>query len=194
MHTNGVTCLDCHQPHSAKTILPGNMLCLRCHNGSYTNAPIIDPVGHSHHKVFGYDTNGVLTNVDLTAYHPKQILETGGECVNCHMPQTIYMQRHSRHDHGFTIPDPLLTKEFDIPNACNRCHTDKDVDWSMTAVERWFGKRMERPTRQRAMDRSARSGDPAAREPLLSILATGENPYWQAVAAGLLNSGLAPPR
>ncbi len=34
MHTNGVTCMDCHQPHSAKTILPGNLLCLRCHNGS----------------------------------------------------------------------------------------------------------------------------------------------------------------
>ena len=34
------------------------------------------------------------------------------------MPVTTYMQRHPRHDHGFTIPDPLLTKQFGTPNAC----------------------------------------------------------------------------
>ncbi len=50
MHDRGVTCTDCHQPHSAKPLFPGNFLCLRCHNGSYTNAPVIDPVAHSHHQ------------------------------------------------------------------------------------------------------------------------------------------------
>ena len=29
MHLRGVSCLDCHQPHSGKTLLPGNWLCLR---------------------------------------------------------------------------------------------------------------------------------------------------------------------
>ena len=104
MHFRGVKCQDCHNPHSGKTILPGNWLCMRCHDGTYTNAPVIDPVSHSHHKVFGYSTNGVLTNTDLMTYKPREIKETGGECVNCHMPQTAYMQRHWRHDHGFTIP------------------------------------------------------------------------------------------
>jgi tetratricopeptide (TPR) repeat protein len=189
MHDKGVTCLDCHQVHSAKTILPGNWLCLRCHNGSYSNAPIIDPLAHSHHKVFGYSASGLQTNLDLSAYDSSQINETGGECVNCHMPQTTYMQRHRRHDHGFTIPDPLLTKQFGIPNACNRCHADKDVAWSLAAVEKWYGPRMERPTRYRAQSIArARSGDPAAREALLSLLATNDHPYWQAVAVGLLES------
>ena len=41
MHARGVICLDCHNAHSAKTILPGNWLCMRCHNGSYTNAPVM---------------------------------------------------------------------------------------------------------------------------------------------------------
>ena len=58
----------------------------------------------------------------------------GDVCVDCHMPTTIYMQRHVRHDHGFTIPDPRLTKELGIPNACNRCHTDKTADWSLDAL------------------------------------------------------------
>ena len=194
MHFRGVYCLDCHNPHSAKTILPGNWLCLRCHNGTYTNAPLIEPVSHSHHKVFGYNTNGVLVNTDLMAYKPRDIQETGGECVNCHMPQTVYMQRHWRHDHGFTIPDPLLTKQAGIPNACNRCHQDKDADWALKYCEEWYGPKMDRPSRHRTqVIAAARRGEVAARSGLLGLLATNEIPYWRAVAAGLLESWAGEP-
>jgi tetratricopeptide (TPR) repeat protein len=187
MHFRGVSCLDCHNPHTAKALLPGNWLCLRCHDGSYSNAPAINPVTHSHHRVYGWDTNGRPVNLDLKGYDPKRIQETGGECVNCHMPQTPYMQRHWRHDHGFTIPDPLLTKQFGIPNACNRCHQDKDAAWALGQVEQWYGPRMERPTRVRAQWLArARAGDPAAREPLLRLLASEEIPYWRAAAVNLL--------
>ena len=195
MHARGVYCLDCHNPHSMKTLLPGNWLCLRCHNGTYTNAPVIDPVAHSHHKVFGYNTNGELVNSDLTAYKPREIKETGGECVNCHMPQTVYMQRHWRHDHGFTIPDPLLTKQYGIPNACNRCHADKSTDWALDMCEKWYGQKMERPTRQRAqVIAQARRGDPSARQPLLALLAGDEQPYWKAAAVSLLSQWVGEPK
>jgi len=194
MHQRGVTCLDCHEAHSAKTRLPGNFLCLRCHNGSDTNAPVINPVTHSFHKVFGFDTNGVLVNNDLTGYKTKEIKETGGECVNCHMPQTTYMQRHRRHDHGFTIPDPLLTKKFNIPNACNRCHQDKSVDWALEHSEKWYGAKMNRPTRARAeWIARAQQGDPAARDGLLDMLKREESPYWQATLLGLLGSWVTQP-
>jgi len=187
MFHKGVRCVDCHDVHTMKTRLPGNFLCLSCHGPGATNAPVINPVTHSRHKVFGYDTNGVLVNADLNAYKPGLIKETGGECVNCHMPQTPYMQRHWRHDHGFTIPDPLLTKQFGIPNACNRCHQDKSTDWSLQYVEQWYGTNMNRPYRQRAQTVArARQGDPSTRDPLLKQLATDEIPYWQAVAANLL--------
>jgi tetratricopeptide (TPR) repeat protein len=187
MFHKGVRCVDCHDVHTMKTRLPGNFLCLSCHGPGATNAPVINPVTHSRHKVFGYDTNGVLVNADLSAYRPSLIKETGGECVNCHMPQTPYMQRHWRHDHGFTIPDPLLTKQFGIPNACNRCHQDKDTDWSLRYVEEWYGDKMNRPYRQRAqVIARARLGDDTALSPLLDLLNTNDIPYWQAVAANLL--------
>jgi tetratricopeptide (TPR) repeat protein len=103
------------------------------------------------------------------------------------MPQTTYMQRHGRHDHGFTTPDPMLTKEHGVPDACNRCHTDKDADWSMAATEKWYGKKMNRPARERARwIAKARKGDDAARGPLTRELAEGKHPFWQAVAAGVL--------
>jgi tetratricopeptide (TPR) repeat protein len=194
MHARGVYCLDCHNPHSMKTLLPGNWLCLRCHSGSYTNAPVIDPVAHSHHKVFGYSPEGRLVNSDLTTYKPRELKETGGECVNCHMPQTVYMQRHWRHDHGFTIPDPLLTKEYGIPNACNRCHADKSTQWALDYCVKWYGPKMERPTRQRAQAiAKARRGDASARQPLLDALAGNDSPYWKAAAANLLGQWVGEP-
>lgn len=189
MYNHGVRCIDCHDFHTAKVRLPGNMMCLSCHADvpGQTNAPAINPATHSHHKVFGFDTNGVMSRFDLTTYNPATIKETGGECVNCHMPQTYYMQRHGRHDHGFTIPDPLLTKQFGIPNACNRCHQDKDTDWSLKSVEAWYGEKMNRPTRQRAQTIArARNGDDAARDDLLKLIQKEPQGYWRAVEVRLL--------
>jgi hypothetical protein len=68
----GVRCMGCYNSHTRKTRLPGNFLCLSCHGPGATNAPVINPGTQSQHKVFGYDTNGVLTNTDRTAYKPAQ--------------------------------------------------------------------------------------------------------------------------
>ncbi len=170
MHAAGVTCLDCHDAHTTKLILPGNALCLRCHSGGYPNSPKIDPVAHSFHAADS----------------------AGNQCVNCHMPQTTYMQRDPRHDHGFTIPDPLLTKQHGIPNACNRCHTDQDADWALASVEKNHGERMNRRTRSRAQAIArARAGDVSVKSELLNLLVGDDTPYWQAVAANVLDPWLA---
>ncbi len=169
MHAAGVHCLDCHQPHSTKTILPGNALCMRCHNGSYPNSPKIEPLAHSHHSESS----------------------AGNQCVNCHMPQTTYMERHARRDHGFTIPDPLMTKQLGIPNACNRCHEDQDTDWAITHSEAWYGDRLNRYTRQRAQWMAAgRQGIETAKEPLVQMVLGNETPLWKASASHLLGRWL----
>jgi tetratricopeptide (TPR) repeat protein len=166
----GLTCLDCHPRSLHMAKLSGNSLCMQCHQGGYLKAPIINPTQHSFHK------DG----------------STGNECANCHMPQTVYMQRHSRHDHGFTIPDPLLTKQFGIPNACNRCHTDKDADWALTNTVAWYGDKMERHSRTRAqIIARARNGDDSSPTNLVRLLQAEENFYWRAVAANLLGGWAA---
>jgi predicted CXXCH cytochrome family protein len=190
MHEAGVICVNCHNPHTAKVRLPGNWLCLQCHGGGDPKAPKIDPVAHSHHQVRGYDANGKLVETDLTKFESANFSETGGECVSCHMPQTVYMQRHWRHDHGFTIPDPLLTKELGIPNACNRCHQDKNADWALDATRKWYGAEMDtRLAVRRERTRGialARSGDAAAVGPLLNALAGNEAGYWRAAIVNQL--------
>ena len=166
MHFSGVRCGDCHSPHSAKNLVSNkDDLCMKCHAGPIAPAPKIDPAAHSFHK------RGT----------------PGDHCVDCHMPQTVYMARHWRRDHGFTIPDPLLTKEHGIPNACTRCHQDKSVDWSIEYVDKWYGKRMERPTRTRArIVAKARAGQHDAVEGLLTIAREEPIPYWRAVATLML--------
>ena len=167
MHNAGLTCLDCHPRSLHMAKLHGNALCMQCHKGGFPKAPAINPTEHSHHA------DG----------------STGNECAKCHMPQTVYMQRHSRHDHGFTIPDPLLTKQFGVPNACNRCHTDQSADWSLKNVESWYGEKMQRHTRERAqIIARARNGEDSSRTNLVRLLQTEEIPYWRAVAANLLGN------
>lgn len=167
MHDAGVRCVNCHNPHTGKTILQGNALCLTCHGAPVLPAPKIDPVAHSHH----------------------QAEQKGNECVGCHMPQTIYMQRHKRHDHGFTIPDPMLTKEFGVPNACGRCHQDRTADWLLERTEQWYGKKMERPSRirSRIIARARKGADDAERE-IVAALKKETNAMWRASLVSLLRN------
>ena len=166
MQAAGVTCLDCHTRDVNQPQLKGNALCLRCHAGGYPKAPVIDLAAHGHHQLTG----------------------SGGECAGCHLPVTVYMQRHARHDHGFTIPDPLLTKELGIPNACNRCHADQSTDWAVKYADEWYGAKMNRPTRDRARWlATAENGDAAAKKPMIGLLGdANQSPYWRAVAATFL--------
>ncbi|WOO39403.1 tetratricopeptide repeat protein [Rubellicoccus peritrichatus] len=166
----GITCLDCHDPHSNDTILPyeNNSLCMRCHGSGLQDAPIIEPTKHSHHAEGS----------------------TGNQCVECHMPHTTYMQTDPRRDHGFLSPDPLLTQELGIPNACNGCHTDESVEWAVEWSEKWFGDMlMDKPQRERARAiHAAYEGLPEAARQLLSLSEGEANAAWRATYTGLLGN------
>ncbi len=47
----GVTCMDCHDPHTAAVKLPveNNAICMQCHAGGLDGATVIDPTKHSFH-------------------------------------------------------------------------------------------------------------------------------------------------
>jgi len=171
----GVTCLDCHNPHSLDLILPAqdNSLCLRCHSSGLQDAPIIEPTAHSHHPAGS----------------------TGNQCIECHMPHTTYMQRDPRRDHGFLSPDPLLTRELGIPNACNNCHTDESVEWAIEWSEEWYGEKLAAmPQRERARAIAAAYNGEAQIPVLLELAGRAENPTWRATYTGLLAPYASDPR
>jgi predicted CXXCH cytochrome family protein len=171
----GVTCVDCHNPHSGKTILPiaDNSLCMRCHGTGLDGAKIIAPVVHSNHA-------------------PGS---TGNLCVECHMPQTPYMQRDPRRDHGFLSPDPLMTAELGIPNACQRCHTEESTEWAVEWAEKWYGEKLAgKPQRQRArVLAAAYAGDPTAGQTLVGMAHDEPNLAWRATFTGLLGQYVPEP-
>lgn len=112
MHSKGVTCTNCHEPHSLKLRASGNALCTQCHRADYFDQP-----GHHHHTQNS----------------------AGAQCVNCHMPAKTYMQIHSRRDHSFRVPRPDLSAALNIPNSCNDCHRDQQPAWAAAAISRWTG-------------------------------------------------------
>lgn len=175
MNHKGISCRDCHDSHSATLKLPleNNALCMQCHANGDRESVIIQPYEHSHHAVGS----------------------TGSSCVECHMTHTTYMDRDPRRDHGFHIPDPLLTKELGIPNACNKCHEDQTTDWAIQWTNEWYGDKMKRPERERtrAIAR-AYAGDPTAVEALLAVYPAQIVPAWQATLLELLQPYSTDPR
>lgn len=168
----GVTCLDCHNPHSGKLKLPveNNALCLSCHRPPGLRGAIpIDPLAHSH--------------------HPPE--SPGNQCVNCHMPAKPYMVRDLRRDHRFSIPDPLLTKKWGIPNACNACHQDRSIAWAIQKTHAWYGEKMDRRSRRRTEAiAQAQSGDPKVGKEILRLARAEDNPAWRATLIAHLSPWL----
>ena len=113
MFQNGVTCMDCHEPHALKLRAEGNALCSRCHNAS-----VFDSEKHHFHK-------------------PES---KGGQCIDCHAPKQNYMVIDGRHDHSFRLPRPDLSISLGSPNACTQCHQDHTPEWAATTMDKWYGE------------------------------------------------------
>lgn len=99
MYHNGIRCSDCHDPHSLKMKFPGNEACTNCHQ-------------HSAGKY------------DVPSHHHHAVGTEGAKCVNCHMPETTYMDVDPRRDHSLRVPRPDLSVKLGTPNACSQCHIE----------------------------------------------------------------------
>lgn len=168
MHQAGVTCANCHDPHSAKLKADGNALCGQCH---------------------------LAARFDTPAHHHHGEGSVGAQCVSCHMPQKTYMGVHARRDHGLRVPRPDLSAELGVPNACNQCHRDRDPAWAQHALLQWsqnVAQRSQEAEFARAIA-AGRRADPAANARLLSLAAQPDlGAMRRATALSLLRGRLSP--
>ena len=161
MYHAGVTCSDCHDPHSGRTRLPGNALCAQCHP-----AKGYDTTQHHHHKPGGQ----------------------GGTCVACHMPARTYMVVDPRRDHSLRIPRPDRTITMGVPNACNDCHRNRTARWAAARLDAWYPDhgRSGYQRYARALFEGRRDG-PGAGQLLNAVVRDTEQPaIARATAASLL--------
>lgn len=142
MYAAGVSCHDCHEPHSLKLRAAGNALCTRCH------LPARYDTGQHHH-------------------HPQG--SPGSACTACHMPKRTYMVIDARADHSLRVPRPDLSDKLGTPNACNGCHTDKPASWAAQAVEDWYPDSRHRGPHFGEVLHAARRHSAQAPERLLAL-------------------------
>jgi predicted CXXCH cytochrome family protein len=166
MAAAGVTCSDCHEPHTAALRADGNAVCARCHLPG-----VFDQPSHHHHEA-GSDA---------------------ARCTSCHMRAETYMIVDPRRDHSFRVPRPDLSAATQSPNACNDCHADETSDWAAGRVAEWFpGGRQTQGHYGEALA-AGRLWTTDARERLIALIEDAGRPaIARASAIGLLTQRLAP--
>ncbi|MTH98462.1 multiheme c-type cytochrome [Roseibium sp. RKSG952] len=150
MYDRGVSCMNCHNPHSGELIAEGNGICTQCHSlAGNSEFPTLkkaeyDSVEHHHHPV-GSD---------------------GAQCKSCHMIERVYMGVDGRRDHSFRVPRPDLALGVD---ACTDCHEDRDQDWAALQIEEWFPDSTHRSAHYGTSFSAALNGQPDSAPDLLEI-------------------------
>lgn len=147
-----LSCVHCHEPHRgigskwSNSRQTDNQSCLDCHDKFGTPDALSK---HTHHA-------------------PASV---GSDCMNCHMPRIHEGLADVVRTHRISNPTDARMIEANQPNACNICHVEKRIDWTIEHLKQWF-------------DASYDEGMIAASYPNRN----------QAVALGWLRSGHAPTR
>jgi tetratricopeptide (TPR) repeat protein len=142
MHQAGVSCSDCHDPHSLKLRAPGGEVCLQCHQATKFQA-----TEHHHHK-------------------PES---AGADCLACHMPGRNYMVVDFRRDHSMRVPRPDLAATIGVPDACTGCHRDRKPAWATANLRKWFGTARSGVKHYAEVLHAGDIGAAGAREQLLQL-------------------------
>lgn len=126
MAHEGIQCSSCHDSHGSRhrsmTIKSAgtNALCLTCHGPEKNIGPDYAKLSdHTHHSA----------------------TSTGSRCIECHMTRTGKNAVHGEsRNHTFDFISPADTIKYgeDLPNSCNNCHSDKDAEWALDLVEKWY--------------------------------------------------------
>jgi len=167
MHHEGVTCSDCHNPHSLALPFENlNSVCGQCHS---------------------------LTKFDAGEHHHHKSGTAGAMCVNCHMPARTYMVKDVRRDHSFRVPRPDFSIAYGTPNACNQCHSDKSAKWADEATATWYGPNRRRETHFVEAIYAGRQGSSNAERLLTSLISDSSKPaIARATALTLVQRYLSP--
>jgi tetratricopeptide (TPR) repeat protein len=142
MYAAGVTCSDCHDPHSLAPRASGDALCARCHAPARFASP-------SHH------------------HHPED--SEGARCVACHMPSRTYMVIDDRRDHSFRIPRPDLSIALGSPNACTGCHAEQAPEWAAREIAAWYGEEAGEREHYGTVLHAGRTGASGAHRQLIEL-------------------------
>ncbi len=114
-----LSCLSCHSLHDSSPRdqlargMEGDAACLQCHN-EYADES--RQRAHTHHPAGS----------------------SGAACYSCHQPHTTYGLLKAMRSHQISSPSIEESTLYGRPNACNLCHLDRTLAWSMEHLEAWY--------------------------------------------------------
>ena len=117
---NHLTCVHCHDPHEgigqqwSRTRAEDNASCTDCHS-QFKQRDVL--TAHTHH----------------------QAESSGSDCMNCHMPHFNEGLQDMVRTHTIFSPTEPKMIEANQPNACNHCHVDQNIDWTLRHLKDWYG-------------------------------------------------------
>src|SRR5439155_15406904 len=112
--------VDCNNPHRPTghkwSLAPDqdDALCLKCHSQLQ---PVQQRLTHTHHPMGS----------------------AGARCMNCHMPRINEGLEDVVSTHMIYSPTRADMIEANHPNACNLCHTEQPIDWTLSYLKQWYG-------------------------------------------------------
>jgi predicted CXXCH cytochrome family protein len=152
-------CIDCHNPHRAlgskwtATADQDDAVCLKCHEKL---RPGPQRLAHTHHPAGS----------------------AGSRCLNCHMPRINEGLQDVVRTHMIYSPTRADMIHANHPNACNLCHTDRPIDWTLGYLKQWYGRTYD--------DRQIADHYPERTRPVALGWLRSDNPAVRLVAADAL--------
>lgn len=140
----GIRCTDCHDPHRADARADEGRAaaaCVRCHDALGAPATARAHAGRGHEAA---------------------------SCLDCHMPRLVMGIDRFVRTHRISSPTDARLISDDAPNACNLCHLDRTLRWTVDALRDGWDVRL---SPRRALDEPAGERWFASASPALRILA-----------------------
>ncbi len=118
-----ITCVACHEPHTP---------------GVPSGGPAV--LGHvkacmSCHPKYGTEEKALA--------HGRHPAGAGLTCLDCHMPRITQGIDEMSRTHRISDPVDGATASQGAPNACNICHLDRSVRWTLDEVRKGWGRAIE---------------------------------------------------
>jgi hypothetical protein len=156
--TSQISCISCHDPHRRGVLSGGSTdpqhlaACVKCHSQFKEQAPAL---AHGRHS----EASGV-------------------NCMDCHMPRYTQGVTELIRTHRISQPVEESMVAKGSANACNLCHLDKSIRWTLQELERGWGRRIE------AKDSWAGAYNGSLDNPVGEVWLKGEHTGLRLVAAG----------
>ncbi len=114
-----ITCIDCHDPHVA--------------------GPGPGAADRPDHLAACTGCHAALAAPDAARAHARH---DDVACLDCHMPRIVQGISAFVRTHRIAVPVEPALAAIGAPNACNLCHLDRPITWTLDALATGWGVRL----------------------------------------------------